>query len=294
MVIPPTSAPEAAQGRVLPDAGALRRQATEIRMRNLRLIHDAGAGHTGGDLSAADILTVLYFGGVLRVDPANPRAPDRDRFFLSKGHSSGLLYTTLALAGFFPEDELRTFMQPLSRLSGHPSVHVPGVEANTGALGHGLPIAVGAARAAKLDASRPGAAAWRAFVLTGDGELQEGSNWEAALIAAHQHLDTLVLIIDRNRIQMMDRTERIASLEPLADKWRAFGWAVAEVNGHDHAALQTALCRVPFEPDRPSCLIANTRKGRGVSFIEDSTGWHHRVPTDAELAAALAELEARK
>lgn len=294
MVIPPTSAPEAAQGRVLPDAGALRRQATEIRMRNLRLIHDAGAGHTGGDLSAADILTVLYFGGVLRVDPANPRAPDRDRFFLSKGHSSGLLYTTLALAGFFPEDELRTFMQPLSRLSGHPSVHAPGVEANTGALGHGLPIAVGAALAAKLDASRPGAAAWRAFVLTGDGELQEGSNWEAALIAAHQHLDTLVLIIDRNRIQMMDRTERIASLEPLADKWRAFGWAVREVDGHDHAALQTALCRVPFEPDRPSCLIANTRKGRGVSFIEDSTGWHHRVPTDAELAAALAELEARK
>lgn len=294
MVIPPTSAPEAAQGRVLPDAGALRRQATEIRMRNLRLIHDAGAGHTGGDLSAADILTVLYFGGVLRVDPANPRAPDRDRFFLSKGHSSGLLYTTLALAGFFPEDELRTFMQPLSRLSGHPSVHVPGVEANTGALGHGLPIAVGAALAAKLDASRPGAAAWRAFVLTGDGELQEGSNWEAALIAAHQHLDTLVLIIDRNRIQMMDRTERIASLEPLADKWRAFGWAVREVDGHDHAALQTALCRVPFEPGRPSCLIANTRKGRGVSFIEDSTGWHHRVPTDAELAAALAELEARK
>lgn len=294
MVIPPTSAPEAAQGRVLPDAGALRRQATEIRMRNLRLIHDAGAGHTGGDLSAADILTVLYFGGVLRVDPANPRAPDRDRFFLSKGHSSGLLYTTLALAGFFPEDELRTFMQPLSRLSGHPSVHVPGVEANTGALGHGLPIAVGAALAAKLDASRPGAAAWRAFVLTGDGELQEGSNWEAALIAAHQHLDTLVLIIDRNRIQMMDRTERIAGLEPLADKWRTFGWAVREVDGHDHAALQTALSRVPFEPGRPSCLIANTRKGRGVSFIEDSTGWHHRVPTDAELAAALAELEARK
>ncbi|MCU0521159.1 MAG: transketolase [Anaerolineae bacterium] len=270
----------------------LRRQATAIRKRNLRLIHDAGAGHTGGDLSAADILTVLYFGGVLRVDPANPRAPDRDRFFLSKGHSSGLLYTTLALAGFFPEAELGTYMQPLSRLSGHPSTCVPGVEANTGALGHGLPIATGAGLAAKLDGAAPGAGRWRAFVLTGDGELQEGSNWEAALIAAQQRLDALVLIIDRNRIQMMDRTERIAGLEPLGDKWRAFGWAVREVDGHDHAALLDVFSQVPFEPGRPNCVIANTRKGRGVSFIEDSTGWHHRVPTDAELAAALAELEA--
>jgi len=294
MVTGPMGARQTGPHLGLSGVAALERQATEIRKRNLCLIHDAGAGHTGGDLSAADILTVLYLGGVLRVDPRYPRQPDRDRFFLSKGHSSGLLYTTLALAGFFPEDELATFMRPLSRLSGHPSVHVPGVEANTGALGHGLPIAVGAALAAKLDASRPGAATWRAFVLTGDGELQEGSNWEAALIAAHQHLDTLVLIIDRNRIQMMDRTERIAGLEPLADKWHAFGWAVREVDGHDHGALLEALNQVPFEPGKPTCLIANTRKGRGVSFIEDSTGWHHRVPSDTELAAALAELETQK
>jgi len=272
---------------MITDPLALRRQASEIRKRNLRLIVEAGAGHTGGDLSAADILTVLYFGGVLRVDPAVPGAPTRDRFFLSKGHASGLLYTTLALAGFFPEAELHTFMQPHARLSGHPSVRVPGVEANTGALGHGLPIATGAALAAKLDN-----APWRAFVLTGDGELQEGSNWEAALIAAHQRLDTLVCIVDRNHIQMMDRTERIARLDPLADKWRAFGWAVREVDGHDHAALLEALHAVPFEPGRPSCLIANTRKGRGVSFIEDRIDWHHRVPTPEQLAAALAELDA--
>jgi transketolase len=268
---------------------ALKRQAAEIRKRNLRLIVEAKAGHTGGDLSAADILTVLYFGGILRIDPAVPLAPDRDRFFLSKGHSSGLLYTTLALAGFFPEAELCTFMQPLSRLSGHPSTHVPGVEANTGALGHGLPIAAGAALAARLGVPTP---KWRAFVLTGDGELQEGSNWEAALIAAHQGLDNLVLIIDRNRIQMMDRTERIAGLEPLFDKWRAFGWAVREVDGHDPSALLEQLQDIPFTPGSPNCLIAATRKGRGVSFIEDSIGWHHRVPTEAELEAALAELDA--
>jgi transketolase len=268
---------------------ALKRKAAEIRKRNLRLIVEAKAGHTGGDLSAADILTVLYFGGILRVDPGAPLAPDRDRFFMSKGHSSGLLYTTLALAGFLPEAELTTYMQPLSRLSGHPSTHVPGVEANTGALGHGLPIAVGAALAAGMGSPEP---RWRAFVLTGDGELQEGSNWEAALIAAQQGLDNLVLIVDRNCIQMMDRTERIAGLEPLGDKWRAFGWGVREVDGHDPAALIAHLQDLPFTPGKPNCLIAATRKGRGVSFIEDSIRWHHRVPTDAELEAALAELDA--
>lgn len=269
----------------------LQRQATAIRKRNLRMIFEAHHGHTGGDLSAADILTVLYFGGVLAVDPESPQAPDRDRFYMSKGHSSGLLYTTLALAGFFPEAELSTYMQPLSRLSGHPSTHVPGVEANTGALGHGLPMAVGAALAAKMDAVA-GQHLRRAFVLTGDGELQEGSNWEAAMVAAHRGLDNLVCIVDRNRIQMMDRTERITRLEPLADKWRAFGWAVREVDGHDHAALLETFAALPFRQDAPSVVLANTCKGRGVSFIEGRAAWHHRVPTEAELAAALSELDA--
>jgi transketolase len=268
------------------DSQALHKKAYEIRQRNLVMIYEAGGGHTGGDLSSADILAALYLNGVLNVDPKNPRAPDRDRFFMSKGHSAGLLYTTLAFAGFIPEEELSTFMQPLSRLNGHPSNHVPGVEANTGALGHGLPIAVGAALAAKLDGET-----WRSFVLTGDGELQEGSNWEAAIAAAHQKVDNLVLIIDRNGLQMGDWTERIAGLEPLAEKWRAFGWSVREVDGHDHAALLEAFRGVPFETGKPNCVIAHTHKGQGVSFIKDRAGWHHRVPTEEELAVALEELK---
>ena len=267
------------------DPQTLHKRAHEIRQRNLIMIYEAGGGHTGGDLSSADILAALYLNGVLNVDPNNPRAPDRDRFFMSKGHGSGLLYTTLAFAGFFPEEELATFMKPLSRLNGHPNVHVPGVEANTGALGHGLPMAVGAALAAKMDG-----APWRTFVLTGDGELQEGSNWEAAMAAAQYQLDNLTLIVDRNRLQMVDRTERIIGLEPLADKWHAFGWSVQEINGHDHAEIVRTLSAVPFEAGRPNCVIAHTHKGEGVSFIKDRTSWHHRVPTDEELSAALEEL----
>ena len=264
---------------------ALHNKAYEIRQRNLIMIYEAGGGHTGGDLSSADILAALYLNGVLRVDPQNPRAPDRDRFFMSKGHGSGLLYTTLAFAGFFPTEELSTFMKPLSRLNGHPNVHVPGVEANTGALGHGLPMAVGTALAAKMDG-----AAWRTFVLTGDGELQEGSNWEAAMAAAQHQLDNLTLIIDRNRLQMVDRTERIVGLEPLADKWRAFGWSVREINGHDHAEIMQTLSAIPFEAGKPNCVIAKTHKGEGVSFIKDRAAWHHRVPTAEELNTALEEL----
>jgi transketolase len=250
------------------------------------MVHRAKLGHPGGDLSSADILVTLYF-AVLRIDKDRPDAPDRDRFIMSKGHCSASLYATLAAAGFLPEEELETFAQPLSRLSGHPDrTKTPGVEASTGTLGHGLPVAVGAALAARIDG-----AAWRTFVLTGDGELQEGSNWEAAMAAAHFGLDNLTLIVDRNMLQQGDATERTIRLEPLAEKWRAFGWAVREVNGHDHAALLEAFGRLPFEPGRPSCIIAHTHKGCGVSFIEDRPEWHHRVPTDEELEAALLELE---
>jgi transketolase len=264
----------------------LLKTSTEIRKRNLRLIVRAQHGHTGGDLSAADILTVLYLGGILRVDPKRPHWPDRDRFFMSKGHASGLLYTVLNRAGFIDEMALNSYMESGSRLSGHPSNIVPGVEANTGALGHGLPMCVGAALAARIAGE-----AWRAFVLAGDGELQEGSNWEAAMIAAQLRLDNLVLIVDRNGVQMMGRTERIVGLEPLADKWRAFGWAVTEVDGHDHGALLSTLETLPLVSGKPNCVIAHTCKGRGVSFIEDRAIWHHRVPTDEELEAALAELD---
>jgi transketolase len=260
-------------------------KARRIRRASLRMVHAARIGHPGGDLSAADILATLFF-HTLRVDPANPRDPVRDRFILSKGHAAASLYATLAEAGFFPQGDLDTFMRPLSMLNGHPDRNkVPGVEANTGPLGHGLPIAVGAALAAKMDG-----ASWRTFVLTGDGELQEGSNWEAIMAASQFRLDNLTAIVDRNGLQLGDATERTVGLEPLADRWRAFGWAVVEVDGHDHAAMAATFDRLPLQAGRPSCVIARTTKGRGVSFMEDRFEWHHRVPDDAELARALQEL----
>ncbi len=260
-------------------------RANRIRRASLNMIHRAGAGHVGGDLSAADILATLYF-AVLKLDPREPNFPQRDRFIMSKGHCSGALYATLAEAGFFPHEELDTYMQPLARLNGHPNcVKVPGVETNTGPLGHGLPVAVGTAIASKLDHAR-----WRTFVLTGDGELQEGSNWEAAMAAAHYELGNLTVIIDRNRLQQGETTERTVRLEPLADKWRAFGWAVTEVDGHDYNALLDTFERLPLAAGKPTCIIAHTHKGKGVSFMEDQVGWHHRVPTAEELALALREL----
>ena len=260
-------------------------RARRIRCASLRMAHAARLGHPGGDLSCADILAVLYF-HVLRVNPSVPRHPERDRFILSKGHASGALYATLAEAGFFPAAALEGYMAPLSNLNGHPNcAKVAGVEASTGPLGHGLPIAVGAALGARLQG-----ATWRTFVLTGDGELQEGSNWEAAMAASHFGLDRLTVIVDRNGLQQGDRTERTVGLEPLADRWRSFGWSVADVDGHDVAALIDRLTQGPLEPGRPTCLIARTRKGRGVSFIEDRADWHHRIPTADELRQALMEL----
>jgi transketolase len=260
--------------------------ARTVRRTSLQMVHAAHLGHPGGDLSAADILAALYT-GVLNIDPRHPRLPDRDRFILSKGHCSAALYATLAEAGFFPAAKLAEYMKPLSMLNGHPDRNkVPGVEANTGPLGHGLPIGVGAAKAAKITG-----ASWRTFVLTGDGELQEGSNWEAAMAAAHFCLDNLTVIVDRNRLQQGDETERTMALEPLADRWRAFGWAVKEVDGHDLSALLRIFRALPFESGSPSCVIAHTHKGRGVSFMEDRVEWHHRVPTTQELAAALQELD---
>lgn len=263
----------------------VRRLAASIRRHDLDMVYRARLGHIGGEFSAIDILATLYF-GVLRLNPADPAWPERDRFILSKGHAAAALYTTLAHAGFFPLAELETFMQPLSRLNGHPNrVKAPGVETNTGPLGHGLPVAVGCALGAKLDG-----AAWRTFVLTGDGELQEGSNWEAAMAAAHYRLDNLTLIVDRNRLQQGDGTERTMALESLADKWRAFGWSVVEADGHDHAALLEAFQHLPYESGRPNCIIANTHKGQGVSFMRDRAAWHHKVPNAEEYHLAVQEL----
>jgi transketolase len=256
-----------------------------IRRHSLRMVHSAKLGHPGGDLSSADILAALYF-HVLRIDPANPAWPDRDRFIMSKGHCSSALYATLAEAGYFPREWLAEYMRPLSRLNGHPDRNkVPGVETNTGALGHGLPVGVGMARGAQI-----AGATWRTFVLVGDGELQEGSNWEAAMSAAQFKLDRLTVIVDRNRLQQGAGTEETVALETLSDRWRAFGWAVRELDGHDLGALVETLSGLPFEAGRPNFVIARTHKGRGVSFMEDRVEWHHRVPNDAELAQALQEL----
>ena len=265
---------------------SLRERARFVRRHDLQIVHRANLGHPGGDLSATDILVTLY-GAVLRFDPQRPRWPERDRFIMSKGHASVALYITLSLAGFFPLSELDTFAQPLSRLSGHPDASkLPGVETNTGPLGHGLPFGVGCALAAKMDN-----ASWRTFVLTGDGELQEGSNWEAAMAASHYRLDNLTLIVDRNGLQLGDTTERTMALEPLAEKFRAFRWAVAEVDGHDYGALLDAFASLPLAPGQPSCLIAHTHKGQGVSFMRDRAEWHHGVPTTEQLTLALQELE---
>ena len=261
----------------------LRAGATQIRRSVIEMIGQARMGHVGGDLSVTDILATLFF-GVLKLDPGAPRAADRDRFILSKGHCSAALYATLAHRGFMPIEALSTFMQPLSALNGHPNRRkVPGVEANTGPLGHGLPIGVGCAIAAKL-----ARASWRAYVVLGDGELQEGSNWEAAMCAGHRGLDNLVAVVDRNRLQQGARTEDTNRLEPLADKWRSFGWDVVECGGHDHAALYEAF--VSPHKGRPRCVIADTIKGKGVSFIENRVEWHHKVPSPEQIDLALKEL----
>ncbi len=264
--------------------------ATQVRARALwmrrtafAMVHRAQLGHPGGDFSAADILATLYT-AVLRFDPGRPDWSDRDRFVMSKGHATGVLYTALAAAGYFDTSLLDSYMRHHSRLNGHPNRnYLPGVEANTGPLGHGFPIAVGIALAGKL-AGRD----YRTFVLTGDGEQQEGSNWEGAMVATHKGLSRLTLIIDRNRLQQGQSTEETSSLDPLDDKYRAFGFEVHVIDGHDIGALLSVLGAPPGE--RPRCVIANTVKGKGVSFMEGQAKWHHGVPDDAQFAQAMKEL----
>jgi transketolase len=263
----------------------IRDNALWIRRRSFQMVYEAQLGHPGGDFSAADILAALYF-GVLRYDATQPTSPDRDRFVMSKGHCTGAFYAVLAKAGYFPEADLSTYMQPLSKLNGHPNRnYLAGVETNTGPLGHGLPVGIGIAIAGQIDK-----ADFRTFVLTGDGELQEGSNWESALTAGHRKLENLTLIIDRNRLQQGARTEDTASLDPLDDKWRAFGWHVETVDGHDHRLLLDVLSASPKGRGKPLCVIANTFKGKGVSFMHDNVAWHHGVPTKEQYEQAMAEL----
>lgn len=264
----------------------LQAAAARVRALSLTMVERAGLGHPGGDLSAADILVTLYH-DILRVNPQEPLDPHRDRFVMSKGHSSAAFYATLAQRGYFDLEQLVEFMAPLSLLNGHPkSFALPGIEASTGPLGHGLPVAVGMAIAGGLDG-----AGQRVFCLVGDGELQEGSNWEALMVAGHRGLDNLTVIVDRNGLQQGAPTEETNGLEPLVDKARAFRWAVTELDGHDHAQMLECFQQLPLENERPSFVIAHTHKGHGVSFIEDRVEWHHRVPTKEELVVALAELD---
>jgi transketolase len=261
----------------------MRRWADEARRQLITMVTAAGVGHIGSDLSVMDILASLYL-SVLRIDPSNPQWDERDRFILSKGHSAGALYVALAFCGFFPIAALDTFAAPLSALNGHPDRRmVPGVETSTGPLGHGLPVAVGGAIAARLQQSQR-----RVYVVVGDGELQEGSNWEAAMLAAHHELGNLVVIVDRNRLQQGQLTEATNRLEPLGDKFASFGWRVEVVDGHDPVAITCAALDVSLA--NPTCVIANTVKGKGVSFMENRVEWHNRVPLRAELEAAVAEL----
>lgn len=261
----------------------IREKALWMRRRAFTMVHDAQLGHPGGDFSAIDIMATLYF-GVMRLDPRRPDWSDRDRFIMSKGHATGALYTGLCAAGYFPEDWLDTYMKPRSMLNGHPNRnYLPGVETNTGPLGHGLPVATGIAMAGQITG-----AAYRTFVLTGDGELQEGSNWEAAMTAVHRKLRNLTWIVDRNRLQQGAGTEETNGLDPLDKKFEAFGWDVQMIDGHDHAVLLQVLSAAPG--DRPRAIIANTVKGKGVSFMENKAAWHHGVPNAEQFAIAMKEL----
>lgn len=263
----------------------LKLKSLHYRKTILTIIYAAKAGHTGGSLSCVDILNVLY-NRVMNVTPENFGHPNHDRYVHSKGHSVEALYSVLADRGFFPRAELDTLTAFNSHYIGHPTRKVNGIEHNTGALGHGLAVSVGMALAAKKDGRT-----YRVFTLMGDGELTEGSIWEASLAAAHYGLDNLTVIVDRNGLQITGPTEDVIRLEPLAQKFAAFGYAVKACDGHDVGALTEMLSQAPFERGKPSLVLAHTIKGKGVSFIENQAKWHHKVPTQDELARALRELD---
>lgn len=258
--------------------------ARRMRIQALHMVHRARASHIGSALSICDIVATLY-GQVMHLQPDQPAATKRDRFILSKGHACVAVYAALAETGFFPKDNLLRYGQDHSELMNHISHKVPGVEFSTGSLGHGLPFGTGKALAARKSAQN-----WRTFVLLSDGELGEGSNWEAMMFAAHHQLDNLVAIVDYNKLQSLTTIEQTLRVEPLADKARAFGWAVREVDGHDHAKLAELLGALPWEAGKPSFLIAHTIKGKGVSFMENKVEWHYKSPSPEQLAQALEEL----
>jgi len=260
-------------------------KACKIRQHIVRMLGEAKSGHPGGSLSAADIVTTLYF-YEMNVDPHNPGWPDRDRFVLSKGHAAPVLYAALAEKGFFPVDELMTLRKLNSRLQGHPSMkHLPGVEFSTGSLGQGLSGANGMALAGKLDGR-----SYRVYALLGDGEIQEGQIWEAAMAGAHYKLDNLVSFLDHNGLQIDGPINEVLSPEPVADKWRAFGWHVEEIDGHNFAEIIGALQKAREVKGKPTMIVAKTVKGKGVSFMENKVDWHGSAPNAEQTQQALCEL----
>jgi transketolase len=259
--------------------------ARKLREHSVRMTHKAGASHVGSSLSMVELLVVLYT-RILRVDPHRPDWPERDRFILSKGHGCAAYYAVLAETGFFPVEWLETFYGDGSRLAGHAThTYVPGIEISTGSLGHGLSVATGMALAAKRDGR-----SWRVFCLLSDGECDEGSTWEPILFAPQHRLDNLIAIVDYNKIQSLGAVKEVIDLDPFAAKWQSFGWSVREVDGHNLAEIEGALRQVPYEIGRPSCLIAHTVKGKGISFMENKLLWHYRSPQGDEYRTALAEL----
>jgi transketolase len=260
--------------------------ANKIRKHALRMTSLGGSSHIGSIFSMADLVAVLY-GEILQIDPKNSLWSDRDRFILSKGHAGAGIYAALAECGFFPISELDKHYQDGSNFSGHVSHKgIPGVEVSTGSLGHGLSIGTGMAYSAKLDRR-----CHRVVVLMSDGECDEGSNWEAILFAAHHNLDNLIAIVDYNKLQSITSVKETLNLEPFVDKWRSFGWTVQEVDGHKHEHIKNACLGLPFSQGKPSCIIAHTIKGKGVSFMENSVLWHYRTARGGEYEAALKELE---
>jgi transketolase len=264
----------------------LRQIAKEIRRKSLEIIHRAGSGHPGGSLSAADIMTALYF-GVMRYDSKNPKDPNRDRFVMSKGHATGVFYSVLSRAGYFADEDLVSYRRIGSKLnlSGHPHPKTPGVEIATGSLGQGLSVAHGIALGARLEKSD-----YKVYVLMGDGELQEGQVWEAAMSASKFNTNNLVAIVDFNKVAQDSITKDLKDLEPLEDKWRSFGWDVHRIDGHDMDQVYKVLT-LPLDDKKPRVIIADTIKGKGVSFMEGKTSWHGVAPSDEDYEKALKELE---
>jgi len=263
----------------------LQKRANDVRKGIIAAVHSAKAGHPGGSLSAADIFTFLYF-EEMNIDPANPDKEDRDRFVLSKGHTAPGLYSTLANRGFFPVEDLKTLRKLGSYLQGHPCIHIPGVDMSSGSLGQGISAAVGMALGAKLDNKD-----FRVYTLLGDGEIQEGQVWEAAMLAGHRNLDNLVVIVDNNGLQIDGPVDQVCSPYPIDKKFEAFNFHVINIDAHDFDQIRAALKEARATKGMPTCIVMHSTKGKGVSFMENNCGWHGKAPNDDEYAVAMADLD---